>query len=284
MKHAGIILFYVVAVIAAVYARTVQILYLTEENSGLFIPGAESAAIALAVFIVLAVAAACFISCLSARVPKGSPKGTPVISAAYVLFAAACLFECLCVDYYAASYFLAMLTRLFAALSSLCLLLGAFSKRFVSANGAVRTVLLVPVAFLLLKLVSVFTAYAAVSVVASNVFYLAFLAGATVYMLLMAKFENGITPRRSSYSLLPATVFVTAAACCCVVPWIITAMLGRSELLHDRPDSLVLCAAFAVFANVYTFSVYRRENLLEEDAASEDGETPCSDSAGEPGE
>jgi hypothetical protein len=155
-----------------------------------------------------------------------------------------------------------MLTRVFALLSALCLLIKAFGRFLKLGASAIKLTLVLPVAFLLMKTVSVFTVYASVSVIATNVFYLAFLAGAVIYMLLLAKFENGIMPRRSSYALFPAMIFTTIAAACCVLPYIAVLFSGKTALLHDSPENFVLCIAVAVFVNIYTFATYHRSNLL----------------------
>lgn len=262
MKHTRIIFFYIVTALAAVYARTAQILYLTEEGSGFFTPDGRPAAIVLTIFIVLAVAAACFVSFLSKRTPKKPPEESVAVTVAHIVLAVACLFEALVVRYTTGAVIFVMVTRVLALLSALCLLIKAFGRFLKLGASAIKLTLVLPVAFLLMKTVSVFTVYASVSVIATNVFYLAFLAGAVIYMLLLAKFENGIMPRRSSYALFPAMIFTTIAAACCVLPYIAVLFSGRTALLHDSPENFVLCLAVAVFVNIYTFATYHRSNLL----------------------
>ena len=263
MKHTRIIFFYIIAALAAVYARTAQVLYLTEEGSGFFTAEGKNAAIALTVFIVLATAAACFVSFLSKRTPKKPPEYNNAIIIAYVLLALAFVFEGVFVTYATSAVLFVAATRVFAVVSAFCILLKAFGKHVKNGTEALKLTLVLPVVFLVFKTVSVFTVYASISVIAGNVFYLAFLAGATVFFLLLAKFENGVMPRRSSYALFPATVFVTVSAACCVIPFASALVLGQRDLLHEDPENFVLCIALAVFANVYTFTTYNRKNLLK---------------------
>ena len=123
MKHTRIIFFYIVTALAAVYARTAQILYLTEEGSGFFTPDGRPSAVALTIFIVLAVAAACFVSFLSKRTPKKPPEESVAVTVAHIVLAVACLFEALVVRYTTGAVIFVLVTRVFALLSALCLII-----------------------------------------------------------------------------------------------------------------------------------------------------------------
>lgn len=234
-------------------------LYLTEEGSGFFTSDSMPVAIILTIFIILATGTAAFVSLLSRRTPKGAPDSNPLLSFASILLAAAFVFEARWVDYVTNAAVLVTLTRLFAALSALVMLCYAFLPAMKKGARFFKLTLLCPVAFFLFKLISVFSVYATVSVIAANVFFLVYLCGALMFFLQLAKIENTVTPKLAAYWLFPVSVVATISALCCVIPPYLVLLAGKPELIHQSYDSFFCCAAFAVFSTVYTLSLYRKK-------------------------
>ncbi len=249
-------LFYVAAALMSVYARCAQILYLTEENSGFFQNESRSLAVALSVFIVLAVAASAAVAFFDNRTPKRCEKNDALSVLSSVLLALAFLYEFLFMKYVTDSTLFVVLTNIFALLSAVSLLLlplrtrfGGFSKYFALLYAA-------PLLFFLFKLICVFTVYSTVSVIAANVFYLAFLSAALVFFLYIAKLENGIEVKPAA--LLPLGIICSISAFCCFVPQLIAFALSKPTLVHANPHGLFLSAAVALYSTVYSFRMFKK--------------------------
>lgn len=262
MKHARIVLFYIIAAIAVLYARTAQLLYLTEADSGFFKSDNTLAATAVTAFMVLATAATGFIAMMSRRAPKGAPELSPPLMVGYFVLAMAFIYESFFVDYVTNATLFVLLTRFFAFASAVSCLLFAFRPLFGTSLGKKISILtLCPVFFFLFKLVSVFTVYATISVIVSNVFYLLFLCFALLFFLLFTKTECNIEPTRSMISIFPISLVTSIVSLCCVIPQCITLLLGKSNLVHDNPHDFVCCLAVAVFSIIYSMSLYSKKNL-----------------------
>lgn len=257
MKHSRILLFYLLATATVLYARFAQIAYLTEEGNGFFAASGMPIAIALCIFIILAVIVAAVLSFFSRRTPKAAPEWNVPLCVCSAVLAAVLIYETVFVEYLTNALLFTILARIFAALSAISLVLYA-----IKGFKMPKLLWLCPVFFFLFKLVSVFTVYATVSVIADNVFYLCFLCSALVFYLNLAKLENSVSPRNSSYLLFPAAVVSSISALCCFVPQLFIMILGKRELLHSEPQSYPLCFAFAAFSICYTLSLYSKKNLV----------------------
>lgn len=255
-------MFYIIATIAVLYARTSQLLYLTETDSGFFKSDNILAATAVTVFIVLATAATGFVAMMSRRAPKGAPELSPPLLVGYLALAVAFVYESLFVDYVTNAALFVLLTKFFAVASALGCLLFAFRPLFGDAVQKKLSIFsLCPVFFFLFKLVSVFTVYATISVIISNVFYLLFLCSSLLFFLLFAKTECEIEPIRSMIALFPISLVTSIISLCCVVPQCIMLLLEKNNLVHDNPHDFVCCLAVAVFSIIYSMSLYSKNNL-----------------------
>lgn len=262
MKFARIIFFLALSSVAAVYARAAQLLYLTEKNTGFFTPEGKTGAIALSAFIILAVFCAAVISFFTRRNPAGPPDKAvaPKVGAGFL--AVGCLFEAFFVSYVSGAGILIFLTRFFAVLAAGSLLIYILRGVVPALSKVPKLTYLPLLIFFVLRLVTTFTAYSAVSSIADNVFYIAFLCLALIFTLLFLKLENGIRPGRSSYRLFPAAISVYIIANCCFVPQIIAFLLGKSAYVHSDPNTFVLPLTVAVFSLCYVFSLYSKKNII----------------------
>ncbi|MBQ8550595.1 MAG: hypothetical protein IJ426_04570 [Clostridia bacterium] len=262
MKFARIIFFLALSSLAAVYARAAQLLYLTEKNTGFFTPDGKTGAIALSVFIVLAVFCSAGISFFTRRNPAGPPDNAiaPKVGAGFL--AVGCLFEAFFVDYVSSAGVLILLTRIMAVLAAVSLLAYILRGAVPALTKAPKMIYIPVLLFFAFKLVTTFTAYSAVSAIADNVFYIAFLCLALVFALLFLKLENGIRPGRSAYRLFPAAIAVYIIANCCFVPQIAAILIGKGDYVHSDPNTFVLPITVAVFSLCYVFSLYSKKNII----------------------
>ena len=262
MKFTRIIFFFILAAAAAVYARTVQLIFLTEEKTGFFFPDGRRAAIALSVFIGLVIISCAVMTFFTRRNPAGPPDSAVFPKVGAVVLAIACVYDALFVKYVSGASFIILITRAGAVLAALSLLFYA-ARSYVPALSKVSKLFYLPILiFYVLKLVSTFTVYSTVSVIADNVFQIAFLCCALIFMLLMLKLENGIRPGRSAHRLFPFGVITFILGACLVVPAAAVTLLGRGALVHSDLHTLVFPAATAIFALGYTFSLYSKKNIV----------------------
>ncbi len=255
MKHTRVVLFYVAAAIMAVYARCAQILYLTEEKSGFWKSESHTLAVALSVFIVLACAASAAVAFFDEKQPRKMDKPSLLLSLAGVPLALSFMYEFLFVEYVTDSILFVALTNIFAVLSAVSVIVLPLQNILPDYKKFFSLLYIFPLLFFLFKLICVFTVYSTVSVIASNVFYLAFLSSAVIFFLSVAKLENGI-PVRSAL-LLPIGIICSVLSLCCFIPQLIAFALSAENLVHDNIHGLFLCGATALYSMVYTFSLYK---------------------------
>ncbi|MBR6693536.1 MAG: hypothetical protein IKL62_01115 [Clostridia bacterium] len=262
MKFTRIMFFLVLASAAAVYARTTQLLFLTEEKTGFFMHDGKTGAVALSVFIVLVIVSCAVMTLFTRRNPSGPPDDSiyPRIGAAALAVAA--LYEAFFVKYISDASIIILLTRISAVFAAFSLLLYIL-RYFIPALSKISKMVYLPVlVFFMLKLVLTFTVYSTVSVIADNIFHIAFLCVSLMFMLCWLKLENGIRPGRSAYRLFPLGTITFIVAACCVIPAIVVSVMGRPSLLHSDPNSLVFPAATAIFALLYVLSLYSKKNIV----------------------
>lgn len=261
MRFAKIILFYILTALAAVYARFAQMRYLTEERSGFFTADSKTAAYSLTGFMLAAVAVCVFISLMKRRTPVKAPSGGAVLSVGTATLAIGILYDVFAVEYITNAAVFVLLARI-CGLASVVVLSAAAVQPFAAAKKLSPILWIFVPLFLMFKLISVFTVYAGISVIASNVMTVVFLCFALLFLLYVAKAENGIAEKKSIYLILPVGLASSIVAMCCFIPQTVLFIIGRGSLVHDDPCGMPLAAAYAVFACIYTFSLYSRKNLI----------------------
>ncbi len=262
MKFSRIVFFLTLASLSAVYARIAQLLYLTEEKTGFFLPDSKTAAVALSAFIMIVICAAASMTCFTRRNPAGAPDKALLPRIGAAVLGLACLYEAAFVDYLSGATLVILLTRLsaVAAAASLALYIARF---YVASLAKVHKLFYLPILiFFAMKLVCTFTVYATVSVIADNVFHIAFMCFALIFMLTLLKIENGIMFGRSAYRLFPLAAITFILGACCSVPQAALLALGKASLVHSEIDSLLLPAATAVFAMGYVLALYGKKNIV----------------------
>ncbi len=262
MKHTRILFFIVLATAAAVYARTAQILYLTEPGTGFFDPAGTAGAVALLLFIAFCLVSAAVISSFTRRNPSGAPTHSVAAIIGAAALAIAGFYDAFFVNYVSGASIVILLTRICAVLSSLSLMLYIF-RFFIPQLSKVSKMFYLPVLFFfMLKLISTFTVYSTVSVIADNVFHIAFLCCAMIFALFFLKLENGIRPGHSAYRLFPLGAMTVILSACCVIPVIVAFVLGQQARIHTDPNALVFPAGVGVFAACYVLALYKKKNII----------------------
>lgn len=246
-----------------VYVRTAQLLYLTDAESGFFTADSKAIAAVLSLFMVVATSISVGLSTQTRRTAQGAPKKSVVLSASAFCLSFAMLYDVLFVEYVTNQTLFIMLTDLFGILSSLALLLFAirpYIKVFDKINKLVYIVL--PL-FFMFKLITVFTVYATVSVIAANVVTLLFLCAALLFFLFLLKLECGIAAGRSACALFPISIASSIISACAFIPQIVLLATDNRHLLHDDPHSIVLAACFTLFCCTYMFSLFCKKNIVK---------------------
>ena len=260
MKHSKFLLFFIISAVLAVYARTAQILYLTEEKTGFFSADSALAALLLSVFIGICVASVAALAFFSRRTPKGAPRKTTSLCVLAGILSLSMLYESFFVSYISKATVLLLLTRLFAVLSATVFMLYALSP-FMNEKKLPQIIFAVPVFLLIFKTVCVFTVYATVSTIADNIFYLCFLCGAILCFLFFAKIENGVLIGKSSYYMLPSVSAFLIVSLCCFVPQLTALIFGGADKLHCDYRNFPFVIASTAFFAVYAHMLYKRDNL-----------------------
>lgn len=262
MKFSRIVFFLALASLSAIYARITQLLYLTEEKTGFFLPDNKTVAIALSAFIMVVICAAAIMTCFTRRNPAGAPDKSLLSRIGAAVLAVACLYEAIFVNYLSGATMVILLTRLSAVAASAALSLYV-ARFYVPAAQKLHKLFYLPIlVFFVMKLICTFTVYATVSVIADNVFHIAFMCFALIFMLTLLKLENGIMFGRSAYRLFPLAAITFILGTCCSIPQAVLLVLGKSALVHIETDSLLLPAATAFFAMSYTLALYGKKNIV----------------------
>lgn len=262
MRYTRIILFYVLCALAVVYARLAQMQYLTEPSSGFFTADGTIAAFLIVGFMVLALGALVALSLMTRRAPSVAPTSSVLLTVSSLVLAVAVLYDVTFVSYITNAFVFVALTKLCGILSAASLMLYALRDKIPVLGGISALVFISLPLFFMFKLISIFTVYATVSVIASNVITLAFLCSALLFFLYFVKIENSVMVGRSAYAIFPVGMVASIVAMCCVVPQAVLFVLGKNTLVHEDPHGMVLAAAFAFFCCVYIFSLYSRKNLV----------------------
>ncbi len=262
MKYTRIIFFLTLATLGSVYARTAQLLYLTEPKTGFFLPDSKTAAIALSAFMILATVCAAAMTCFTRRNPASTPDKALLPRIGAMALAIACLFEAAFVGYISNASIIILLTRVSAVAAAASLVLYVLRFYFPAVAKLSKMFYLPIIIFFALRLISTFTVYATVSVIADNVFHIAFMCCALIFSLCLVKLENGIMPGRSAYRLFPLGVATFILGACCSVPQTILLLLGKQHLVHSDSSSLLLPFATAIFALFYVLSLYSKKNIV----------------------
>ena len=262
MRYTRIVLFYVLCALAVVYARLAQMQYLTEPGSGFFTADGTIAAFLLVGFMVLALGALVVLSLMTRRAPSAAPAGSTLLSISAIVLSVAVLYDVTFVSYITNAFLFVALTKLCGLVSAASLLFYALRSKFAFLNRVSSLVYISLPLFFMFKLISIFTVYATVSVIASNVVTIAFLCSALLFFLYFVKIENSVMAGRSSYAIFPVGMIASIISLCCFVPHVVLFYIGKGSLVHDNPHGMVLAAAFAFFCCVYIFSLYSRKNLV----------------------
>ncbi len=262
MRYTRIILFYVLAAVAVIYARFAQMRYLTEEGSGFFTADGTIAAFALVGFMVIALAACAVISLMTRRAPSAAPADSKLLAVAALLLAVGILYDITFVNYITNAFVFVALTKLCGLLSAATLMIYALRGIIPLFKRVPQLVFISLPLFFMFKLISVFTVYATISVIASNVVTIVFLCSSLLFFLYLVKIENSVMAGRSSYAIFPVGMIASVAALCCVVPQAALYIEGKASLVHDDPNGMPLALTFAFFCCAYIFSLYSRKNLV----------------------
>ena len=261
MKHTRIVLFYILALVVSVYARTVQVLYLTEPKTGFFMEGNRELAFLLCGVIALSVIASAVISNFSKRTPKGVPKKSPALTVSGVLLSLSFLYEAALGTALSSLHVFSVLCRVFAAISFFGTLLWVVSLYSSKTVPALKLFWLAPVGFLFFKIFGAFSLYSSLALIADYIFYLFFLCSTLSFFTLLANLENGYQARNSSFKLFPAAVCCSVGAALCFVPQFVLLLLGR-EPSHLPLSTLPLTLAVFIFSLIYVFGVYKKNNIV----------------------
>lgn len=262
MRYARIILFFVLAAVMSCYARTVQLLYLTDDKTGFFLADSRTIALLVSLFIFIVTAVAAGFSTQTRRSVRGAAKGNIYLTISSFLLSLALVYDVYFVEYQIPNRFAPLCTSLFGYISATVLIIFALSPYIRLFKQISKLIYIVLPVFFLFKLIAMFSQYATLSVVADNVIMLLALCATLMFFLFMLKLECKFLEGRNAAVFFPIAVVTSILSLVSSVPPCITLLVKDAEHLKPNQQSLVLMGAVFIFSTVYMFSVYNRRKTV----------------------
>ncbi len=247
------------ATVGIVVMRTVQNLLMIEPKTGFFIEAYQGVAGVMLIGIAVIVLAVGIYARICKDKPKNAPKINVSIALAYVILAGAVFYEL---------FFTEISKNIPVWQVALHLALGVatagtFVLFAVSVFGRIdytNMLGVIPVLFWSIKLIIIFSNYSSLATIAENVFELAALCGILLYVLNLAKLQNGVGEKiKDKFMCVSSVTFMLCGIYS--VPQMILYFTGNRQLAHTTNVTFITSAAVMIFVFVYALFTYKNENL-----------------------
>ncbi len=263
MKHNYIVKLSALGVVCSLVLRVLQLLILTDADTGFGKVGAPYSGLNIAVYLMTALmAAGIFVmtSFFSKRQPVAAPDTT--ISPGLSVFSFIMAVYMLCLT---AVHMLIGegISNPYATLRLILLLLSAIFFIFygLSGFGTIKCPKALTVAPLILAgydLVAAFISYTGMANISDNVYECIFLCLGLLFFLLHGKIISSVDIRRSARLLFPVTYLAVFFGFLQSIPPILVAVLGGANMLHSSIFTSVTTIFPTVYILLFTSSMYKK--------------------------
>ena len=124
-----------------------------------------------------------------------------------------------------------------------------------------KEIYIIPVVYLIMKVVAAFIAYAAVATILETVFELFALCAMLIFMLNFAKHENGIKNKKGGSLFLPLSVVCAIFIITQIAPYIVNHFAKEEILLHA--NSLFSPTSVVISLFIISVSIFKDKKELE---------------------
>lgn len=251
----------------AIIVRVIQVLFITEGDTGFFKKGYHSIGLAASLFVLFIILTAAIYACFIPKRKIMPHKTTFYLAISEFLLAAAIVYEAIFsqIGRNVPSWqiFLQMVFGLLSAGTFVLDGLSFFTEKKVSPTLSICHIL-----FWLVRVIIVFSSYITVSVVNENVFELTALCVSLVFFLNISKFQNAVGKvNLRSLTCLGSTAFI--ACIVCSVPQIIALIVSGQPYFTFRGVNFIIDAVLALYIVCYYFTTILPEKedepLLEQE-------------------
>lgn len=236
----------------AIIVRVIQVLFITEGDTGFFKKGYHGLGLAVSLFVFFIILAAAMYACFIPKRKIVPHKTTFYLAISEFLMAAAIVYEAIFSqigsNVPAWQILLQMIFGLLSAGTFVLDGLSFFTEKKVSPTLSISHIL-----FWLVRVIIVFSSYITVSVVSENVFELTALCVSLVFFLNISKFQNSVGKLNlRSLTCLGITAFIS----CIVysVPQIIALIVSGQPYFTFRGVSFITDAVLALYIVCFYFA------------------------------
>ncbi len=249
-----------VATLGIVIMRIVQNLIMVEAQTGFFVQDYSSIGTAMLIFMAVVIITVSIFARFCKDKPTRAPEPNLLIGVAYAVLAVAVFYELFFTEISKNIPFWQVAVHLVLGVASTVtfLVFAVAGIRNVSRPGMLG---IIPVIFWGMKLIIIFSNYSSLSTIAENVFELAALCGILVYVLSLAKLQNGVQPERTNSEFLSISVMSFMLCAVYSIPQMFLYLTGNRRLAHTTNVTFITSGAVMIFIVVYIIFAYRKENI-----------------------
>lgn len=248
--------------LCAFVLRMIEIVAITEHDTGFFSRGYSAFGTAISIIIFVIILSSFIYSIGTRRQASNSPKMTKGFAIVNILLAIAIVYEAL----FAKVAVLVPTWQLI--LQIVCGLLSAIIfiyKAYTAWSGknALAVADVIIVVFWLVRLVVVFASYMSVSAISEHIFETAALCSVLVYFLTISEYANGFEKEKIKTRILPVSVVTFMLCAVHALPQLALLITGNANMLHSDVVTYVTDCVLLVFIPYYAVLCHKEPKEQE---------------------
>lgn len=244
-------IFFFTALFSAVAVRIMQMMFVTDSNTGFFKDGYESMGSFMSAGMVVLVAVTGILGFFNDHRPKDAPPNSFLFATSMLLIGIANLIE----PYFGTKppssiplmlVALRLLLLVSTGLSFCYLAITMFMNK--KANFGL---LVVPVVLWIVRLMVTFMSYTGMSNISDNLYDVAMIMATLLFLLMQAKLLCGVKKGKYSYGVLALGLMSVMLIAICILPRIVMFFLFGSQFIHSTVDSITTHFFMGFYIVVY---------------------------------
>lgn len=258
LKYKSTWILYFTCVVVAIVTRVIQLIYMTEVDTGFLKPDFQQAGLLIGIGLIFMLLLIGFFAFTSDRFPVQLPQGSKPLAVFSFLAAAGQIYEIISSS--------GISDKAVFALYSILLLLSAVFFVFFGISQLIpikipNMLTLVPTVTMVVKLIWKFMRYTGMANISENLFDIGMLIFLTLFFLWMGKILNNMT---SKYNLrvMFATGLIASLFCfVCTLPRYFIIMFGMGNVLHTESLPNPADVAIGLFIIAFLIEYFSQKNL-----------------------
>lgn len=255
--------------VCAVALRILQILSMTEAETGFFIKGYGVIGNTVTAAIILIIAVCTVYGAIYKEKEAQKTVVTRPFSIVHFLLAGAIVYESLFSIVSADIQAWKMLLQTVFGLSA-AIVLALKGYRAYTGEESAPMLSVTLILFWFIRLIITFSAYLSVSVLSESIFEMLALCTTLVFFFNSVAIENDVSASRRKKALLPSAIATILSGAVYSVSQVIIIFWGKEQQLHSKNASLITNAVLVIYVIFYTVLSFRKpiqklEEIMEEE-------------------